>query len=225
MARSGHKTATATKHGVVSPSMKHIIFDFDGTLADTLPHVLDIGEEVTGLIIDRKQIEVLRNKPMKVILKEFKIPLRRVPRYLIQGKKLLLKRNDKITPIKGIESVLKDLKKAGYDMQIVSSNSAPIIVSFLRRYKIEQYFSSVHGNIGLFSKAQALKKIIKRQNKQIGECIYIGDEVRDIEAAKKINLSIVAVTWGFNGEQILKEHDPNALAIKPSQLAGKIASL
>lgn len=198
--------------------MKHVIFDFDGTIADTMPHMLEIAEEVTGLIIDHGEVGRLRNMSIKAILKEFKIPFHRIPRYLLQGKKLLAKRSGDIEVIKGLESVLKGLDDRGYDLQIVSSNSAPIIVKFLRRHKIEKFFSSVHGNIGLFSKAQALKKIVKKQQYDLEDCVYIGDELRDIEAAHKIGLKMISVTWGFNGEVLLAKANPDKLAGKPSEI-------
>lgn len=205
--------------------MKHVIFDFDGTIADTLPHVIDIAEEVSGLMVDRQEVERLRNMPIKAILKEYKVPFHRIPRYLLQGKKLLSKRANKIELVKGLQDVFETLHKAGYDLQIVSSNSAPIIVKFLRRQKIEKYFSSVHGNVGLFSKAQALKKIIKKQKYDINGCVYIGDELRDIEAAHKINLKIVSVTWGFNGLAILQRSKPNKIAKKPEDIPTAVQQL
>lgn len=198
--------------------MKHVIFDFDGTIADTMPHILDIAEEITGLIVDRKEVERLRNTPIKAILKEFKVPLHRVPRYLLQGKKLLAKRADSIELVDGLEPVFIELHNQGYDMQIVSSNTAPIIVKFLRRHRIEKYFSSVHGNVGLFSKAQALKKIIKKQKYAISDCVYIGDELRDVEAAHKIGLRIISVTWGFNGSTLLQNAKPDKFTAKPQDL-------
>ncbi len=197
--------------------MKHVIFDFDGTIADTMPHILDIAEEVSGLIIDRSEVDRLRNMPIKAILKEYKIPLHRIPRYLIQGKKLLGKRTNEIELVSGLREVLEKLHGA-YDMQIVSSNSAPIIVKFLRRHKIEKYFSSVHGNVGLFSKAQALKKIIKKQKYDIADCIYIGDELRDVEAAHKIGLKIISVAWGFNGSTLLRSAKPDRIANRSQEI-------
>ncbi len=205
--------------------MKHVIFDFDGTIADTMPHVLEIAEEVTGRIIDRTEVERLRNMSITAILKEYKIPLYRIPKYLLQGKKLLAKRGTKIEPVGDLQAVLHELKNSGYDLQIVSSNSAPIIVKFLRRHKIEKYFSSVHGNVGLFSKAQALKKIIKKQEYSIKDCVYIGDELRDIEAARKIKMLVIAVTWGFNGEKLLKSTRPDALADQAKELPALVAGL
>ncbi len=201
-----------------------MIFDFDGTIADTMPHILDIAEEVSGLIIDRSDVDRLRNMPIKAILKEYKIPLHKIPRYLIQGKKLLGKRTNEIELVSGFEEVLEKLHGA-YDMQIVSSNNAPIIVKFLRRHKIEKYFSSVHGNVGLFSKAQALKKIVKKQRYNLEDCVYIGDELRDVEAAHKIGLKMISVTWGFNGRVLLTKANPDKLATKPSEILGYVDEL
>src|SRR5690606_2302130 len=202
-----------------------VIFDFDGTIADTFPQLLSIGQELTGHSVTPDEIERLRNMPIRAIMKEFKIPYYKVPAYLVQGRKLLTKRADEIELVAGLEDVLRELKQKGYNLQIVSSNSVPIIAHFLNRHKIEHYFDSVHGNVGLFSKAQSLKKIIRKNKYNIDDCLYVGDELRDVEAAHKIKLKIIAVTWGFNGHKLLEQAKPQRLAINPKQLVKYIQEL
>lgn len=63
-----------------------------------------------------------------------------------------------------------------------------------------------------------LKKIIKELKINPGEVAYIGDEARDIEAAKKAGILAVAVTWGFEGEIPLRNEDPDYLLHKPKEL-------
>ncbi len=46
----------------------------------------------------------------------------------------------------------------------------------------------------------------------------MGDETRDIEAAKKSKIKIVAVTWGFNSSNVLAQHQPDFLIDIPQQL-------
>jgi phosphoglycolate phosphatase-like HAD superfamily hydrolase len=48
--------------------------------------------------------------------------------------------------------------------------------------------------------------------------IYIGDETRDIEACKKINVPIIAVSWGFNSHKSLASHSPTYLINNPKEL-------
>ena len=48
--------------------------------------------------------------------------------------------------------------------------------------------------------------------------IYVGDEVRDIEASQSARVASIAVTWGFNSRDILSEAKPSFLAHSPSDL-------
>lgn len=202
----------------MSEYFKHIIFDFDGTLANTMPVVIDIAETMLGDRISDKDIARYRNMTVKQVLKEAKVPLYKVPGLLVKGRPLLQKRMHEVVVFTGLEDVVRDLAKNDYELYVVSSNSATIINNFLSDKKLKSYFKKVYGNVGIFSKAQALKKVVRRQGFSLSEAIYIGDEVRDIEAAKKIGMPIISVTWGYNGKQILESHQPNYVADKPAEI-------
>jgi len=199
--------------------MKYVVFDFDGTLADSLPLVINIAEEVLGVKITDKEIEHYRNLTARQVLKIAKIPLWRVPSLLVKGRPIMSKRLHEVKIFEGLADVIKDLNANGHSLYVVSSNSAGIINGFLAQQGIKQYFTSIYGNVGLFSKAQAIKKVMKREGFTLKNAIYIGDEVRDIEAATKINMPIISVTWGYNGEKILASYKPTYLVRKPKEIS------
>jgi phosphoglycolate phosphatase len=199
--------------------MKHIIFDFDGTLADSLPLFIELGQELVGITISPEDIERYRNMPSRDILKEVKVPIYRFPALLVKGKAQMMKRMNEVKAFPGLNDIVERL---GADPQnklyVVSSNSAGIINSFLATNDLSDNFASIYGNVGLFSKAQAIKKVMKREGFKAADSIYIGDEVRDIEAAQKVGIPIISVTWGFNGRQLLEKYHPNHLVDKPKQI-------
>lgn len=197
--------------------MKNIIFDFDGTLANTLPVVVDIAEGILGQEVSSTDIAKYRNMTIKSILKEARIPMYKIPGLLVKGRPLLQKRMSEVDLFDGLEGVIKELS-ADYSLYIVSSNGLGIITKFLENYKLKKYFKRIYGNVGIFSKAQAVKKVMKREGFSIGDALYVGDEVRDIEAAKKIGLPIISVTWGYNGDKILKSYNPEYLASRPTDI-------
>lgn len=82
--------------------------------------------------------------------------------------------------------------------------------------------SAAYGWIGLFGKPKALKKI-QRRFKLKQECVFVGDEVRDIDAARLAGTKCIAVTWGFNTS--LKKHGPDAIAYTPPELLQAIKAL
>jgi phosphoglycolate phosphatase-like HAD superfamily hydrolase len=54
------------------------------------------------------------------------------------------------------------------------------------------------------------------------EIVYVGDETRDINSAKKSGVKAIAVGWGFNSPEILSKHNPDYLAVQPQELTTAI---
>ena len=70
----------------------------------------------------------------------------------------------------------------------------------------------------MLDKARAIKKIMHKYDLDRAQSFYIGDEVRDIIAAHKVDVRIVSVAWGFNGREALAAHEPFALLYRPAEL-------
>ncbi len=204
--------------------MKDIIFDFDGTIANSLPVVVEVAESLLRVEISKEQIARFQNMTAKQILKEARIPLYKVPGLLVKARPLLQGRMHEVKLFRGLEREIKLLSK-DYDLYVVSSNSASIINQFLQNNNLNDYFKKIYGNVGIFSKAQALKKVTKYEGISLDQSIYIGDEVRDIEASKKVGLPIISVTWGYNGQPILESYKPDYLATKVTDLTMIINSI
>ena len=83
---------------------------------------------------------------------------------------------------------------------------------------MQHLFQFIHSEANYFGKTRLLKKIINQYKLDKSRVFYIGDETRDIEAAKQSGLHSIAVTWGFNSEKILSQHEPDFIARKPEDL-------
>lgn len=114
--------------------------------------------------------------------------------------------------------VIRKLHAEGHELFIVSSNSLHNVRHFLHKNELHTYFLEIYGGVGMFGKAPALRRLLKEQNIELADAIYIGDELRDIEAAQSINLRIIAVTWGFARHRDLENAEPSGLADTPADI-------
>ncbi len=201
--------------------IKYIVFDFDGTLADTFDVIKNIAmNEYSEYNID---VELFKSEGAKGMLKMLNIPRWKIPGMILNvTNKLRNSKNIKLFP--GIVDLLINLKK-DYKIGILSSNSKEIINDTLKEYDIENLFEFVYSESSLFGKHSVLKRMCSKHNIDPLEVIYVGDEDRDIIAAKKANLKSIAVTWGFNSKEKLSKESPDYLVDSPMQILEALQSL
>lgn len=199
--------------------MKTLIFDFDGTLADSFELVIDIGHELTGIPpIDEEEMLRLRKMSIPKIIRYLKISWTHIPRFILKGRQMMQERIHEVHPFEGIPGIVQALHEAGYHLLVISSNSEENVRAFLRANHLEGYFDGVYGNASLLNKAASLRRVLRRNSINPMDCFYIGDEVRDIVAATKAGIEPVAVGWGYQDAKALKDHHPYALLDTPNEL-------
>lgn len=209
--------------------MKHdgrpaIIFDFDGTIADSFPVALNIFHLLTRTTsVPDPEMERLRGMTLIQIAKEFRIPLYSVPFLLFRGRAMMRKRMAEVKLIDGMEQVIRDLSKT-HKLFILSSNSAFNIRVLLRRYGLTDSFVAVYGGVRLLGKARKLNKIIRRFGLKRATTWYVGDEVRDVDAANAAGIKVAAVSWGYNSSDALMQHQPTTLLTSPVEISSCFAN-
>ncbi|WP_017293110.1 HAD-IA family hydrolase [Geminocystis herdmanii] len=199
-----------------------LIFDFDGTLADSRKTLVEIANNLAlEFGFDRvTEDEMLRLSHLssRDIFYESPIPPYKIPFLLRRVKKELNQKIASLEPFDGIQEALSSLKKQGYRLGILTSNLKENVVDFLNNNNLDEYFDFVYSASTLFGKHKILKKIIKKHNLCREKVIYVGDETRDIEAAKKSQIKVIAVTWGFNSASVLAKYEPDFIIHLPEQL-------
>jgi len=194
--------------------VREIIFDFDGTVADSFGAMMEIFEEHKQEFgfanFGDEELKIYREQGVAKLIWEKKIPIWKVLKILRVGKKLMNQKIKSVKPFKGIREVLLELKKRGLILGIISTNSEENISKFLNKNKID-VFDYVVGKGSLFGKTKVIKNILKKRKLDKKEILYVGDEVRDIEACRKISIKIAAVTWGFSDEKLLAKNEPDFL--------------
>lgn len=63
-----------------------------------------------------------------------------------------------------------------------------------------------------------MRKVLKDEKLDPQQTYYIGDETRDIDVARAVGIKSIAVTWGFQGEAILRKRKPDYVIASPSKL-------
>jgi len=152
------------------------------------------------------------------IMRGLKIRPWKVSLLAYRGRLRLRSEMDRIQAFSGMPEVIKQLHADGHELYIMSSNSVQNIQPFLKRYGLSTTFIKVYGNVGVFSKGRVLKRLLRDNELQSSATYYIGDEVRDIEAAKRAGLQMIAVTWGYNDNRILAAYQPTYLAAQPDDI-------
>jgi phosphoglycolate phosphatase len=146
------------------------------------------------------------------------IPKRKWPWLMHKGKKIMAKDIHQIPVFDGIHEVLRSLKDQKYFLYIISSNSTSNIEKFLSEKGLLLYFDKVYGGAGIFDKARLITKVLKEQKIEPDSTVYVGDEVRDIQASKQIGMPCIAVGWGYNGADLLAQNSPMVVVRKPKEL-------
>lgn len=202
--------------------MKVILFDFDGTIVDSV----DAGIIITNRLatefgfapFDKATLEQLKKLGSREALKRSRIPIWRLPFLIRRFTQELNREIPDLQLFPGMKETLLELKQQGYVLGIVSTNSIKNIQEFLRIQNLSTAFDVISASYALFGKSRLIQKIIQQQSLQPNQVYYVGDETRDIEAAKKSGVQSIAATWGLNSAEILTENNPDFLIHYPEDL-------
>lgn len=202
-----------------------LLFDLDGTILDSIPWMVEVLNELAPSYgkkpVTNEEFEALRAYTIGELLKKFDMPFYLVPVILWQARKRVFEQLDKMDLCFGMEKALKELKAKGYRMGIVSSSPQKNIEFILKKYNLSM-FEFVHSELNIFGKALALDGVCKKYNIDKKKAVYVGDEIRDVEACHKAGIDIVSVTWGFNNYEGLTLHGAKYIAANTDELTDAI---
>ncbi len=215
-----------TSNGQTIPDSS-IIFDLDGTIADSFDLIVRIGHQLIKdeRLADLELVKINRddNVGLAEAFKTLKYPKWKWPFLLFRGRKLLSEQMGNIPLTEGISTLLTQLSnKKNLRLFIVSSNSSTNVIKFLKAKKLSNCFERVYGGAGLLNKGRLIKKLIRAEGLDLERVIYVGDEVRDIEAARQAKLKCIAVSWGYNSRQLLANSSPYELATNIKELTNAL---
>lgn len=200
-----------------------MIFDFDGTLADsfTLAHQVlnSLAKRYNFRPVADHEVEMMRRKTAPEFFAALGVSMIKIPFLAIQARHALRDHIAGVAPIPGIAEALPRLQHLGIRMGILTSNATENVDSFLRANSLQSFFDFTYCSRDMFGKARRIKALMRKYRLRPSSVIYVGDMDADIEAAKHAGIRIAAVSWGYQARDVLKAHAPTWLLDHPHQLA------
>ncbi len=204
---------------------KLVIFDFDGTLADSFSWLISVTDQVADRYkfkrLDKSQIETLRGYDVKKLIKEYHVPLWRIPLIGNHLRKLMSENIHQIRMIEGKPALLQALADQGAVLAVLSSNSCQNIHQVLGpdNAALIRYYEC---GVSIFGKPAKIRTLLKKSGLRPEQAILIGDEIRDLEAAKAIPIASGAVSWGFARVEALQARSPSEFFTSVAEIVEKI---
>jgi phosphoglycolate phosphatase len=203
-----------------------VIFDFDGTLADSAAWMMravnPMARRYGFKTVTDDEIEMLRGRSTREVIRYLGVSPWKLPLIARAGKKLMAADAHTIPLFPETEKMLRALHAAGVKIAVVSSNSETVIRRVLGE-ELGNLISLYACGASLFGKARKFKQVT-RQGVARDKIICIGDETRDIEAARAVGLDCGAVGWGYAKPSILAAHGPTVSFSSMSEIISYVGA-
>jgi phosphoglycolate phosphatase len=182
------------------------IFDFDGTLADSAPWVLGAMNEVADRFNFRRvredEVDELRQCDAREVMRRLGVRRWKLPMIARYVRTRMAADVAQIGLFEGAAEMIDQLARAGVKLAVVSANGETTIRTVLG--PTARQFGGVAAGVSLFGKRGKLLRMSRLAGVPPRETLVIGDEIRDLEAAKAARMAFGAVCWGLNRGEALK---------------------
>lgn len=204
-----------------------VIFDFDGTLSDSgdwfLSVVDDLARRFRFRRVAQQEVEMLRHRSSREVIQYLGIARWKLPLIARHLRKRVGANAHRIELFPGTPDLLEQIAAMGIRIALVTSNSeanARAILGPTHAARIDCYACGS----SLFGKAPKFRRVVKRMGIQPAHALSIGDETRDIDAAREVGMRSGAVLWGYASEAALSQAGPDALFRAPQDILDFIAA-
>lgn len=189
-----------------------VIFDFDGTLADSAGWFRAVFNEVARQHgfreVDAGELEALRHLSTRAILRALGVPLWKIPLIANTMRRMAARDAGQIAPFTGASALLEALSERGMALGLVTSNTEANVRRILGP-ETSRHIRWRSCGVSLFGKAARFRALARASGTGPERVLAIGDEVRDIEAAQKAGIAAGAVSWGYAAPAALRARKPD----------------
>ncbi|NEO82702.1 MAG: HAD-IA family hydrolase [Spirulina sp. SIO3F2] len=206
-----------------------VLFDFDGTIADTHTVFVQIinrlADEFGYEPASPEKVKQMQGLTAQNIIRQSGISVFKIPLLLRRLKRELHQEMKQVQTIAGMDDAIRQLHTQGYQLGIVTSNWIENVRLFLELQALTDCFIWTYSSSTLFGKHRMLNRFIKQSGLNSQCIVYVGDESRDIEAAQASGIDIISVAWGFNAPELLAAYKPTALITEAQELLPTVQRL
>ncbi len=187
------------------------LFDFDGTLADSLDWFLGIFDQVADRYGYRRlgpgDRERLRGMETRAILHDLGVVGWKLPLIARHVRELATRDIDRIGLFPGAASMLAEVATGGVQLAVVSSNSEANVRRVLgpAAAHVTHFACGAH----LFGKPSKIRAVLRAARAAPDAAILIGDEARDNAAARETGPASGLVAWGYADADFLRSLSPD----------------
>lgn len=197
--------------------LRNFIFDFDGTLADSGALIFQNMAQSVG-ISDMPSFHELRRYSAQDLLKRLNISKLELPKLIYKVHKNYKLFLPQVPLFQGMKESLGILHTRGARLFLCTSNSVENVRDFLEMHQLNPLFEDILGTMALLGKARGIRSTMKKFRLESAETVYVGDETRDIEAARKAGVYAASVVWGYNERELLLQYKPDFIVENSAEL-------
>jgi len=208
--------------------LKHVLFDFDGTIANSEEVCFQLIQTLAAKhgyrVISRPELATLKVLSYPERLQYLGVPMYRVPFLAMEARRHYRMLQDDLMPFPGLRDALQRLRERGCKLHVLSSNAVDNIRHFLRRHDLD-VFETVSCERSFFGKHVGLRRFLRTYGLAESEIVYVADEIRDVDACRKIGVHVVSAGWGFDLVDRLEAANPGMVALDAGQAVDLIETL
>ncbi|MBB5149711.1 MULTISPECIES: HAD-IIIA family hydrolase [Ureibacillus] len=208
--------------------MRYIIFDFDGTLANSAEVYVDAwnayAEKYNYLPLKLEDLQQIRHLDHANKAKKYQFPMHKLTFILPKIYQYFHEHIHEVKLFDGVKEMLESISSMGYTIAILSSNKKENIEAILKREQISTV-SEVISVKKLFGKDRAMKKFMKHHQITPQSILYVGDELRDIEACNKVGVPFMWVSWGLDSFELIMKENPTYVVHTPKEIVEELSKL
>lgn len=203
------------------PPPRLVVFDFDGTLSDSGAWFLSIMDHLSDRYGIRRvgpdEVETLRRMRSVDVIDHLRVPRWRLPFIARHVRRLFGQETHKVRLFDGVPQMLAAIEAAGVRLALVTSNSednARAVLGPENSARITWWACGA----SLFGKAPKFRAVMKASGIPASQILSLGDETRDVDAARESGIHAGAVLWGYASPEAFAHLRPDIAFSTPDQV-------